>query len=308
MRLRAIVNTDLKVSPLCLGTMTFGTPVGEKDAIDIVHWALDHGLTFIDTANVYEGYTRCIGSAGGVAEGILGRALAGRREQAVVATKVGMKIGPGEDDEGLSPAHILRECDRSLERLATDWIDLYYMHKPDDKTPIAESIEAFAELVQAGKVRHWGLSNFDANLVRQVLQICDESGWPRPVVHQPPYSLLNRDIEQDLLPLCREEEIAVVPYQVLQGGLLTGKYADPATPPEGSRGAEKPEWIPMLEEDDALEELVRLRARAEEKGLNLFEYTIRTTANTPGITSIILGVKRSEQMEQAIRTLAGDRE
>ena len=248
MQLRAIANTDLKVSPLCLGTMTFGTPVGEKDAIDIVHWALDHGLNFIDTANVYEGYTRCIGSAGGVAEGILGRALAGRRELAVLATKVGMKIGPGEDDEGLSPPHILRECDRSLKRLATDWIDLYYMHKPDDKTPIAESIEAFAKLVQAGKVRHWGMSNFNADQVRQVLQTCDGGGWPRPVVHQPPYSLLNRAIEQDLLPLCREEEIAVVPYQVLQGGLLTGKYADPAAPPEGSRGAEKPEWIPMLED------------------------------------------------------------
>ena len=181
----------------------------------------------------------------------------------VHATKVGMKIGPGDDDEGLSPAHIRRECERSLERLSTDRVDLYYMHKPDEHTPIAESIEAFSELIEAGKVRHWGLSNFDADQVHQVLAACDEGGWPRPVVLQPPYSLLNRGIEQNLLPLCREEGIAVVPYQVLQGGLLTGKYADRAAPPEGSRAAEKPEWIAMLQNDEALAEVDRLRAQAE---------------------------------------------
>ena len=205
MELRSIGDTELRVSPLCLGTMTFGTPVGEHDAIDIVHWALDHGVNFIDTANMYEGYARHIGSAGGVAEEILGKALIGRREQAVLATKVGMKIGPSDDDEGLSPAHIQRECDRSLQRLATDRIDLYYMHKPDENTPIEESIETFAHIIQAGKVRHWGLSNFDTGQVRQVLTACAEGGWPRPVAHQPSYSLLNRGIEQDLLPLCRKE-------------------------------------------------------------------------------------------------------
>ena len=300
---RTIPNTSLNVSPLCLGTMTFGTPVAERDAIGIVHWALEHGINFMDTANMYEGYARTIGSPGGVAEEILGKALRGRREQAVVATKVGMVIGPEPDDGGLSRTHILRECDRSLARLATDWIDLYYMHKPDPDTPIEESIEAFVELVHAGKVRHWGLSNFDAGEVRQVLEVCDERGWPRPVVHQPPYSLLNRGIEQDLLPLCREEHLAVVPYQVLQGGLLTGKYTDPSAPPAGSRGAEKPEWIPMLQDQAALEELRKLTAQAEEQNLSLFDYVIRTTLSTPGIISIILGVKRSGQLEEAIRAL-----
>ena len=304
MEIRSIADTELRVSPLCLGTMTFGTPVGEQGAIDIVHWALDHGINFIDTANMYEGYARYIGSAGGVAEEILGKALAGRRDQVVLATKVGMKIGPGDDDEGLSPAHIRRECDRSLQRLATDWIDLYYMHKPDENTLVAESIGAFSELIRAGKVRHWGLSNFDADQVRQVLSVCDEGeDIPRPVVHQPAYSLLNRGIEQDLLLLCRKEGIAVVPYQVLQGGLLTGKYADPAAPPEGSRAAEKPEWIPMLKDDEALEEMDRLKEKAAADGLSLYDYTIRTTVNTPGITSAILGVKRSQQLEQATRAL-----
>ena len=303
MELRTIGDTDLRVSPLCLGTMTFGTPVGERDAIGIVHCALDGGINFIDTANMYEGYTRYIGSPGRLGEEILGKALESRREQAVLATKVGKIIGPGADDGGLSRTHILRECERSLARLATHWIDLYYMHEPDEKTPIEESIEAFVELIQAGKVRHWGLSNFDAAGVRRVLQSCDEHGWPRPVVNQPSYSLLNRGIEADLLPLCREEGLAVVPYQVLEGGLLTGKYADPIAPPKGSRGAEKPEWIPMLKDEQALEGLRALGTQAQEEGLSLFDYVIRTTVSTPGITSIILGVKRPEQLQQAIRAL-----
>jgi len=301
--LRIIPHTDLQVSSLCLGTMTFGTPVGERDAVEIAHWALDHGVNFIDTANMYEGYARYVGSPGGAAEQILGKALAGRRDRAVLATKVGMKIGPGDDDEGLSPTHIRRECDRSLRRLDTDWIDLYYMHKPDEGTPVAESVEAFAGLVRAGKVRHWGLSNFDAAQVRQVLDVCDRSGWPRPVAHQPAYSLLKRGIEGDLLPLCRQEGLAVFPYQVLQGGLLTGKYTDPTAPPEGSRAAEKPEWLPLLGDAAVMAQLRRLGAQAAEEGLDLYDYALRTIARAPGITSIIVGVKRPEQLRRALDAL-----
>ena len=304
MEQRLIAGTDLRVSPLCLGTMLFGSPVEEKEAVKIVHLALEQGVNFIDTANMYEGYTRYVGSPGGVTEEILGKAMGGKREQAVLASKVGMKIGPGTGDEGLSREHIRRECERSLARLATDWLDLYYMHKPDESTPIAESIETFAELIQAGKVRHWALSNFRARQVREVLQVCDDGGWPRPVAHQPPYSLLNREIEAELLPLCRDENIAVVPYQILQGGLLSGKYGDSAAPPAGTRGSDKPEWIAMLRDEEALRELATLGARAKEVGLSLFDYAIRTTVNTPGITSIILGVRRAQQLEQAISALS----
>ena len=304
MEQRLIAGTDLRVSPLCLGTMLFGSPVEEKEAVKIVHLALEQGVNFIDTANMYEGYTRYVGSPGGVTEEILGKAMGGKREQAVLASKVGMKIGPGTGDEGLSREHIRRECERSLVRLATDWLDLYYMHKPDESTPIAESIETFAELIQAGKVRHWALSNFRARQVREVLQVCDDGGWPRPVAHQPPYSLLNREIEAELLPLCRDENIAVVPYQILQGGLLSGKYGDPAAPPAGTRGSDKPEWIAMLRDEEALRELATLGARAKEVGLSLFDYAIRTTVNTPGITSIILGVRRVQQLELAISALS----
>ena len=301
---RTIPNTQLEVSPVCLGTMTFGTPVDEGDAIGIVHWALDHGINFIDTANMYEGYTRVLGSSGGVAEDYIGKALVDRRGEAVLATKVGHPIGPEPGDMGLSRAHIKRECDNSLKRLATDYVDLYYMHAPYPDTPIEESIATFVELIGAGKVRYWALSNFDADQTREVLQSCDANGWQRPVVHQPPYSLLKRDAEAELLPFCRQEDIGVVPYQILQGGLLSGKYQDPCAPPPGSRAAEKPEWVPLLQDEKVRQELGRLGARAAEQGLSLFDYAVQTTANTPGIISIIMGVKNTGQLKDAISALS----
>ncbi len=303
MESRTIPGTSMDVSPICLGTMGFGTPVSEAEGIRIVHWALDHGVNFVDTANMYEGYTRHIGSPGGVSEDILGKALADRRDEAVLATKVGMKIGPNADDGGLSPAHIARECDRSLDRLGTDRFDVYYMHQPDPETPVAESIAAFVDLIQAGKVLHWGLSNFDAAQTREVLRICDSNRWQRPVLQQPPYSLIKRDIEEGLLPLCREESIAVASYRPLEGGILTGKYGKGEPSPPGSRGDEKPEWIPLAQ-DPVVQETVRaLEAEAREQGLSLFDFVIRTTVNTPGITSIVLGVKRVDQLGAAFHAL-----
>lgn len=304
MKKRTLPNTDLAVSPICLGTMTFGTPVGEKEAIDIVHQALDVGVNFIDTANMYEGYTRFLGSPGGSAEEYLGAALADRRQNAVLATKAGNPIGPEPEDKGLSRAHLLRECERSLSRLRTDYLDLYYLHLPDPDTPIAESITAMNELIQAGKVRHWGISNFDAEQTREVIASCDTNGWTRPVVHQPPYSLLKRDVEEDLLPLLRQENIGVVPYQILQGGLLTGKYADPTAPPEDSRAAEKPEWLPLLQEPEIQQKLRDLTSAAQNQDLSLFDYTLRKTLEVAGITSIILGVKRPAQIAAAVEALA----
>ncbi|MBI3941756.1 MAG: aldo/keto reductase [Chloroflexi bacterium] len=303
MKTRPIPHTSLDVSPICLGTMTFGTPVSEPEAIGIVHWAVDHGINFIDTANVYEGYRRVLGSPGGVAEEILGQALAGRRHQVILATKVGNPNGPGPDDRGLGRTHILRECDRSLRRLKTETIDIYYMHRPDPQTPVAASIAGFVELIRAGKVRLWGLSNFDATQTREILTLCDGQGWPRPVMHQPPYSLLKRQIEVDLLPLCRQEQIAVVPYQVLQSGLLTGKYLSSAELPPDSRAVEKPEWLPQQKIEETRDQLRALEAQSQTAGLSLYDYTLQTTVTTPGITSIILGVKNIGQVENAIRAL-----
>jgi aryl-alcohol dehydrogenase-like predicted oxidoreductase len=299
MELRTIPNTDLGVSLLCLGTMTFGAPVAETDAIHLTHQALELGLNFLDTANIYEGYKRYIGSPGGVAEDILGKALKGRRDQAVVATKVGMKIGPADDDQGLSRGHILREIDRSLKRLDCDHIDLYYMHKPDPVTPLEESIRAFNDLIDAGKIRYWAISNFSAEQISNLLQVCNENNLRRPVAIQPAYSLLKRDIEKDVLPLCQQEQVAVLPYQVLQGGMLTGKYRRGENAPAGSRQLEKPEWtIPL--DDETFDRLERVEVEAQQKGRTLFEHALRYLLEQPGIASLVVGIKKIDQLKMML--------
>ena len=295
---KTLGSTGLEVTRLGLGCAPLGGLYGdisEEQATEVVQRALALGLNLIDTAPLY---------GSGKSEKRVGAGVKGvARDSYILATKVGHPIGPEEDDKGLSREHILRECDRSLARLGTDWIDLYYMHAPYPNTPIQESIAAFIELVAAGKVRHWGISNFDAAQTSEVLEACDAGGWTRPVVHQPAYSLLKRDIEEDLLPLCAQERVGVVPYQVLQGGLLTGKYADATVPPAGSRAAEKPEWVPLFLDPAVHREISALRNEADELGIGLFDHVIRTTVDKQAVTSVILGVKRTEQLEAAIRAL-----
>jgi L-glyceraldehyde 3-phosphate reductase len=295
----SVPNTDLVVSSICLGTMTFGTPVAESDAIEITHWAIDRGINFIDTANIYEGYTRYMGSPGGVSESILGKALKGKRDRVVLATKVGMKVGPNDDDQGLGRSHVLREIDRSLQRLQSDYVDVYYMHKADENTPLDESVQVFNELIDTGKVRYWAISNFSVQQIQALLCVCDENGWRRPVMLQPSYSLLKRDIEQDVLPLCRQEELAVVPYQVLQGGLLTGKYHRGEPVPAGSRQKEKPEWTMALDED-LFDRLEALEAQAGQKGRTLMQHALLSLLDSPAVVSLVLGVKNISQLETLV--------
>jgi len=299
MDFKTIFNTDLQVSPLCLGTMTFGTPVAEKDAILLTNWALDHGVNFLDTANMYEGYSRYIGSPGGVAEEILGKALKGKRDKVVLATKVGMKIGPEDGDQGLSRAHVLREIDRSLVRLQCDYVDLFYMHKADLATPLEESVQTFNEIIDSGKARYWAISNFSAEQISSVLKICDENNWRRPVALQPAYSLLKRDIESEILPLCQREQIAVFPYQVLQGGLLTDKYKRGQEIPAGSRLTEKPEWSMPLS-DEMFDRLEVIKNDAQKSGRTLLEHALKSLLEKPAVLSLVVGVKKASQLEMLI--------
>ncbi len=299
MELRPIPNTDLYVSPICLGTMTFGTPVGEADAIRLVHYAFDRGINFIDTANMYEGYARRVGSAGGVAERILGKAIAGRREDFVIATKVGMKVGAAPEDEGTSPAAIRKHLDLSLDRLNTEYIDIYYLHKPDPGTPLSETLAALDAVIRAGKVRYYGVSNYSAARLRELLALADANGLPRPVMVQPGLSLLKPDACTDLLPLCAREGIAVAPYQVLQGGLLTGKYRRGEPPPAGSRKAEMANWVWDL--DDALfDRLEAIGNDAAAAGLSMTRYAIRWALERPAVVSVIVGAKRPAHIDDAV--------
>ena len=298
MKLRRLGTSGLSVSPICLGTMTLGTPVSEDAAIKLIHAALDLGINFIDTANVYEGYARYLGSPGGVAEEIVGKALRDRRTKAVIATKVGAPVGPGPNDRGLSAAHIVGEVDRSLRRLQTDHIDLYIFHWPDKHVPPEASLAAIDQCVRQGKVRHFGASNHAAWQLCELVCLAERHGWPRVVSSQIPFSLLRRELQNDLA-FCEKYDIAVTPYQALQGGLLTGKYRRGSAAPADSRAAEKPEWV--WQTSPALfDQLEAVEALAREAGVPMTQYSLAWTLSQLAISSLVVGAKRIEQLEDAV--------
>lgn len=298
MQLRPLGSSGLLVSPICLGTMTFGTPVPEAEAIKLVHAAIDLGINFIDTANVYEGYSRYLGSAGGVAEEIVGKALRDRRDRAILATKVAAPVGPGPQDRGLSAVHILREVERSLKRLQTDTIDLYIIHWPDRHVPLEVTLEAIDVALRQGKIRNFGASNHSAWQLCKMLWIADRKHLMKCVSSQIPFSMLRREFQNDL-PFCAEHGIGVTPYQSLQGGLLTGKYRRGAPPPSDSRAAEKPDW--MWKTDDALfDRLEGLEGLAREAGVPMSQYALAWTLTQPAMSSLIVGVKNLAQIQDAI--------
>ena len=303
MKNNGIPRTDLEVSQICLGTMTYGTPVGEADAIKLTQYAIDEGINLIDTANMYEGYTRYIGSAGEVAEKILGKALRARRDEAVLATKVGQTVGEAPEDQGTSPAAIKTQLDRSLSRLQTDYVDIYYLHKPDPETPVIESVGAMSEAIEQGKARYCGISNFSAEQTAELLAVADANNLPRPVIHQPPYSLLMREIEEDLLPLLAREQVAAASYRPLQSGLLTGKYRRGQPLPADSRKAEKDSWVPELT-DELFDEIEAIEANAKAKGRTMTQHAIVSCFEQPAIISVVLGVKTASQIDDAIEAVS----
>lgn len=288
---------DMDVSTFCLGTMTFGTPVNQSGAVDIIHWALDHGINFIDTADMYEGYTRVLGSAGGIAEQFIGEALKDRRDKAVVTTKAGNPVNGPDSTFDISPAHLTRQLERSLSYMRTEYVDIFELHRPDDRTPLEDSIGAVADFVKQGKARHWGFSNFEADQIRQMVKICDDNGYPRPVVSQPQFSWLSREAAEQHVPACVEAGIAVTPYRVLESGLLTGKYKRGQALPEDSRAAEEGcGWL--SEPDDAVYDRIEaFDAEAQAAGLTSGQYALKWVLDQPGLTACVVGVKRIDQIE-----------
>ena len=298
MQLNVLGSSGLLVSPVCLGTMTFGEPVPEADAVKLVHGAIDLGINFIDTANSYEGYKRTLGSPGGTAEVIVGKALKDRRDQVVLATKVCSPLGPGPQDRGLSATHILREVDSSLQRLQTDYIDLFILHWPDKFVPLETTFAALDRIVRQGKVRYIGASNFSAAQLCEMLWLADRQGFPRVVSSQIPFSLLRREFHNDL-PFCDRHAIGVTPYQSLQGGLLTGKYHRGQPAPDNSRAAEKPNW--MWPFDDALfDRLERIESLAKSIEVPCAQYALAWTLAQPAMVSLVVGAKRIDQVQDAV--------
>lgn len=286
--------TGLKVSELCLGCMTFGRETDEATASKILDKYLEAGGNFLDTANVY---------AAGASEEILGNILRERRSSLVVATKVrfnanvfmGKAVGPNEI--GLSRVHIMAEVERSLKRLKTDYIDLYQVHSWDFETPIEETMRALDDLVRQGKVRYLGCSNFSAWQLMKSLWVSDKHGLARFDSLQPQYSLISREIERELLPLCRSEGVGVIPWSPLGGGFLTGKYHSGQKPPEDSRLAKMDLWG-RLGEQRNYATLEAVEQIAKERGRAVSQIALAWVMQQPTVSSTIYGARTVEQNDQ----------
>ena len=228
---RLLGRTGVRVSPLCLGAMNLGGPTPDEEGVRIVHAALDAGINLIDTANIYHD---------GASEIAVGKALAGRRRDVVLATKVHYRTGPGPNDAGNSRLHIMRACEDSLRRLGTDCIDLYQLHRPSPEIPVDETLGALTDLVRAGKVRYAGCSTHPAWMVMEALATSERMGLVRYVSEQPPYNLLDRRIENELVPLALRHGLALLPWAPLAQGVLAGRYTPGTALPDDSRAARQP--------------------------------------------------------------------
>jgi aryl-alcohol dehydrogenase-like predicted oxidoreductase len=296
MELRELGGTGVKVSPLCLGAMMFGA-WGETDhgkSIAIIHRALDAGINFIDTADVY---------ARGESEEIVGKALAGgRRDNVILATKVHGSMGDDPNQFGNSRRWIVREVEDSLRRLGTDWIDLYQIHRPELDTDIDETLGALTDLVRQGKVRYIGSSTFPASQIVEAQWVAERRGRERFVCEQPPYSILARGIEADVLPTCRRHRMGVIAWSPLAGGWLSGKWRTGADDLTSRRAAMVPRRYDLsipgnqrkLEAADALAQL------AEEAGHTLIEIALAFVIRHPAVTAAIIGPRTMEHLESQL--------
>ncbi len=293
--------TGLQVSRLCLGTMTFGLQCDEPTAVAILNRAAEGGITFLDTADVYPlgGDLTTVGRT----EEIIGRWLKGKRDDVILATKCSGQMGPQAWQQGNSRKHILAAVDASLQRLQTDYIDLYQLHAPDPHTPIDETVRAMDDLVRMGKVRYIGCSNFLSYQVARAIGRSEALGVARFDAVQPRYNLLFRQVERELLPLCAEEEIGVIPYNPIAGGLLSGKHHH-STPTEGTRftvgraGAMYQDRYWHEREFDTVEQL---RPLAHEADMSLVQMAVAWVLANPTITAPIIGASKPEQLDDSLK-------
>jgi aryl-alcohol dehydrogenase-like predicted oxidoreductase len=296
MQFRTLGRTGVKVSPLCLGAMMFGAwgNTDHDDSISIIHRALDSGINFIDTADVY---------SRGESEEIVGRALAGgRRGNVVLATKVHGQMGDDPNEFGNTRRWIIREVENSLRRLKTDWIDLYQIHRPEQDTDIEETLGALSDLVHAGKVRYIGSSTFPASQIVEAQWAARQRGLERFVCEQPPYSMLIRAVEADVLPTCQRHGMGVIPWSPLAGGWLSGKWRLGAEDLTSRRSAMLPTRYDLslpgnqrkLEAADALGRL------AEEAGLTLIQMALAFVLRHPAVTAAIVGPRTMEHLESQL--------
>lgn len=295
MEYRQLGYSGLRVSALALGTMTFGgrgnfALVGETEVADaarMIDRSLDAGINFIDTADVY---------SAGRSEEIVGEVLKGRRDQIVLATKARYAMGDGQNDGGLSRAYLLRACEASLRRLQTDYIDLYQVHERDGVTPMEETLDALDTLVHQGKVRYIGCSNHSAWHVMKALGISERSGLQRYVTQQIYYSLLDREAEYELVPLAIDNQMGILTWSPLAGGLLSGKYRRNKDRPEGARQTTSWGEPPVYDEDRMYDIIETLTEVASARGKSPAQTALAYLLGRPAVTSVIIGARTEEQL------------
>jgi aryl-alcohol dehydrogenase-like predicted oxidoreductase len=301
-RTTSLGRTGLPVSRLCLGTMTFGLQADEPTAFAILDTAAEAGVTFLDTADVYPlgGTLDTVGRT----EEIVGRWLVGKRDRFVVATKAFGRTGPSRWDQGASRKHLIDAIDQSLRRLGTDYVDLYQLHGDDPRTPLDETLAALDTIVTSGKARYVGVSNFLAYRLARALGRSDVLGVVRFVSVQPRYNLLFREIERELLPLCAEEGLGVIPYNPLAGGLLTGKYQPGTEPQDGTRftlGTAAERYQDRYWHDREMNTVEELRSLAGEAGLAMATMAMAWVMANPIITAPIIGASHPDQLADSLR-------
>jgi aryl-alcohol dehydrogenase (NADP+) len=292
---RKLGRSGLKVSPLCLGTMMFGGPTDEASAHKIMAHARDAGINFLDTADAY---------GTGASEEVIGRFIKSGRQHWIVATKLANPMGPGPNDAGLSRAHVFAAAEASLKRLSTDVIDIYYLHKEDLDTPLAETVHALADLVRQGKIRYFGLSNYRAWRLAEICNIADRLGIDRPVVSQPYYNAMNRMPEVEHLPACAHYGLGVFPYSPLARGVLTGKYAPNVKPAEGTRAARQDKRMMQTEwRHESLVIAQELKRHCEQKGIGTTAFAVGWVMNNRLVTGAIAGPRTMEQWLDYLKAL-----
>lgn len=292
MHYRRLGRSGLKVSEICLGTMTFGNGADQGEAARMVHGALAAGVNFFDTANSY---------VGGISETMLGAALKGRRSEAVIASKVFNPMGGGINESGTSRLHIKQAVEASLRRLQTDYLDLYYVHHVDIETPLEEMLRAFDDLVREGKVLYTGCSNFEAWRLMEALWLSDSQGWARFDAYQPQYNLVVRDIDEEILPACLAKGVGVVVWSPLASGYLAGKYRPGELKADGTRSAEGWGFNSRFFAANHGAILQALLDTAAALGRTPAQTALRWVMDQPAITSAIVGARSARQLEDTLR-------
>jgi aryl-alcohol dehydrogenase-like predicted oxidoreductase len=295
MEYRRLGNSGLKVSAVGLGGNNFGWWADEQTSIPVIHHAIDLGINFLDTADVY---------ARGQSEDFIGKAIKGRRTNLIIATKFANQMGDDPNEKGGSRRYIMQAIDASLKRLQTDYIDLYQMHIPDPTTPMGETLRALDDLIRAGKVRYIGCSNFAAWQMCEAIWISRRNTFSTFISTQPMYNLLSRQIERELVPCCQQYGIGIIPYSPLASGFLTGKYRQGETPPEGARLSGSDPRFQRMFNDANWSKLGKLESWAKEHNHTVGELAIAWLLAKPMVSTVIAGARKHEQVDANVA--AGD--